>query len=481
MRLDVLKFSRDDPDRWHFVVTEYFSLLNTTADQHLRFVELNLEDNIDHNVEWISCNEPEPQAENIKEAVYEEVDLEDFDSEINSDDEEAGRKKYLRMLCKSLKPVYGKTNTENFYVIQTYPTKDMIKDMVTRVAIRTRRELQLTRNDKGRVRAECRGIVPVFSNNYPNEDGLGVGLSGGDGPSGSKSKASGLKLKERNPYTTVEIDVERIYKPESMTRQFIRIYILTAIGVDPNYGIYPLAYAIVESENKQSWLWFLDCLGDDLELFRNSNFTFGLIPALAETFPSAEHRYCLKHIYDNMKLQWRGKQFKDLLWRCATATTVSYFNKNMEELKGIPESWVHFSYWLATWEEMYRFKINPCNGHDLWPQLDIPITYTPPDYHRPTGRPPKKRKKNVAELFDSMVKNGKLSRGVNPYALAFNPSQTTQSTVNPSSPPVNPSQTYPTIRHTKANASRFSPAKNATSRTSGATGPSGSGKRQVRE
>nr|GEW43257.1 hypothetical protein [Tanacetum cinerariifolium] len=171
-------------------------------------------DNIDHNVEWISCNEPEPQAENIKEAVYEEVDLEDFDSEINSDDEEAGRKKYLRMLCKSLKPVYGKTNTENFYVIQTYPTKDMIKDMVTRVAIRTRRELQLTRNDKGRVRAECRGIVPVFSNNYPNEDGLGVGLSGGDGPSGSKSKASGLKLKERNPYTTVEIDVERIYKPE---------------------------------------------------------------------------------------------------------------------------------------------------------------------------------------------------------------------------------------------------------------------------
>ncbi|GJR68056.1 retrovirus-related pol polyprotein from transposon TNT 1-94 [Tanacetum coccineum] len=78
------------------------------------------------------------------------------------------------------------------------------------------------------------------------------------------------------------------------------------IGVDPNNGIYPLAYAIVESENN-SWKWFLDCLGDDLELFRNSNITFisdrtkGVIPATAEIFPSAEHRFCLKHIYDNMK------------------------------------------------------------------------------------------------------------------------------------------------------------------------------------
>ncbi|GJS54382.1 mutator type transposase [Tanacetum coccineum] len=113
-----------------------------------------------------------------------------------------------------------------------------------------------------------------------------------------------LELKERNPDTTVKIDVERDYEPDSMTRQFRRIYvclgalksrfkvgqrdllgldgcfmsgpfpmqILTAVGVDPNYGIYPLAYAIVESKNKQAWLWFLDCIGDDLELFRNSNY-----------------------------------------------------------------------------------------------------------------------------------------------------------------------------------------------------------------
>ncbi|KAI3752491.1 hypothetical protein L2E82_24524 [Cichorium intybus] len=50
--------------------------------------------------------------------------------------------------------------------------------------------------------------------------------------------------------------------------------ILSAVGLDGNNGIYPLAYAIVEAETKSSWTWFLECLGGDLDMGSNTNFTF---------------------------------------------------------------------------------------------------------------------------------------------------------------------------------------------------------------
>nr|GFC62734.1 transposase, MuDR [Tanacetum cinerariifolium] len=137
-----------------------------------------MRDNIDSNVELVSSTKPEPQAKNNENLVYEEVDLEDFDSEIDSDEDEAERMKALRKLGKCHKPVDGNTYTENFYVSQTFPNKDLIKDMVTKISVWTMRELHLTRNDKERVREECRGIVPCFSNSGPNEDGLVDGPSG---------------------------------------------------------------------------------------------------------------------------------------------------------------------------------------------------------------------------------------------------------------------------------------------------------------
>ncbi|GJV00965.1 class II heat shock protein [Tanacetum coccineum] len=56
MRLNVLKFLGDDPDRWIFAITEYFSLLNTPADQHLRIVEFNLEGAAAEWFQWMSRN-----------------------------------------------------------------------------------------------------------------------------------------------------------------------------------------------------------------------------------------------------------------------------------------------------------------------------------------------------------------------------------------------------------------------------------------
>ncbi|KAJ9548062.1 hypothetical protein OSB04_020605 [Centaurea solstitialis] len=179
------------------------------------------------------------------------------------------------------------------------------------------------------------------------------------------------ELQRSNPGTTVKLELEIEPNLQTTTRQFKRVYIclgalkngfkalgrdllgldgsfmkgpypgqiLTAVGVDPNHGIYPLAYAIVEAETTNSWTWFLECLGDDLELVSNSNFTFisdrqkGIIPAIAKVFPAAEHRFCVRHIQQNMKQSWKGKVYNDMLWRCASATTIPQFHAEMEELR----------------------------------------------------------------------------------------------------------------------------------------------------
>nr|GEV50939.1 hypothetical protein [Tanacetum cinerariifolium] len=140
----------------------------------------------------------------------------------------------------------------------------------------------------------------------------------------------------------------------------------TAVGVDANNGIYLVAYGIVESESSYSWTWFLTCLGDDLDLFTilaYSNFTFityrqkGLLLVTAKLFPAAEHIYYVRHIHENINMTWKGSEYKEMLYKYATACTVVEFNRHIDTLKGFnkkayewlkkiaPEHWSrsHFS------------------------------------------------------------------------------------------------------------------------------------------
>ena len=50
-------------------------------------------------------------------------------------------------------------------------------------------------------------------------------------------------------------------------------------------------------------------------------------------FPTVEHRFCVKHIYNNFKLNFKGLELKAALWRCAAVTTVREFEKRMQDIK----------------------------------------------------------------------------------------------------------------------------------------------------
>lgn len=115
--------------------------------------------------------------------------------------------------------------------------------------------------------------------------------------------------------------------------------LLAAIGIDPNNSQFPVAFAVVEKENTSSWTWFLELLSEDLSIQNPSRFTFmsdrqkGLEKALAEVYPGAEFRFCVRHLHANFKQKHSGLLLKQMLWGCAQAMTRVEFSRKMGVLK----------------------------------------------------------------------------------------------------------------------------------------------------
>lgn len=95
--------------------------------------------------------------------------------------------------------------------------------------------------------------------------------------------------------------------------------LLIAVGCDPNDGMYPVAWAQLEAENNDSWAWFLGLLKNDLNMNNSGTYTFisdrqkGLVNALETQVLDAKHRFCVQHLYNNMKILHKGLGIQRLL------------------------------------------------------------------------------------------------------------------------------------------------------------------------
>ncbi|CAN1245468.1 hypothetical protein LINGRAPRIM_LOCUS2963 [Linum grandiflorum] len=81
--------------------------------------------------------------------------------------------------------------------------------------------------------------------------------------------------------------------------------LLSAIGKDENNQMYPICWAVVEGENKESWMWFIEILEEELHLGDGNGWSVisdqqkGLVDALHMVLPNAEHRKCARHVGAN--------------------------------------------------------------------------------------------------------------------------------------------------------------------------------------
>ncbi|XP_057523892.1 uncharacterized protein LOC130803708 [Amaranthus tricolor] len=126
--------------------------------------------------------------------------------------------------------------------------------------------------------------------------------------------------------------------------------LLTAVGKDANNNIFPIAWAVVETENVETWIWFLNLLVEDLRSVTASSswvqaegeaFTFmsdrqkGLVEALNSVVPECEIRFCCRHIWANFKIKFPGELFKQHFWSAARAYNKNHFDREMNVIKNI--------------------------------------------------------------------------------------------------------------------------------------------------
>ncbi|XP_057756399.1 uncharacterized protein LOC130975657 [Arachis stenosperma] len=146
--------------------------------------------------------------------------------------------------------------------------------------------------------------------------------------------------------------------------------ILTACAQDANNHIFVVAYAIVDVKNKDNWKWFLDLLQLDLGNYNDnklciiSDMQKGLIPAVKEVMPMAQHRFCVWHLWQNFSKQWGITELKDLVWECARSRTRNEFERNMKRVKVINEqAWQYLEKWpKEVWTKAY-FSEDPKNDN----------------------------------------------------------------------------------------------------------------------
>ncbi|XP_062014682.1 uncharacterized protein LOC133731289 [Rosa rugosa] len=115
--------------------------------------------------------------------------------------------------------------------------------------------------------------------------------------------------------------------------------LLSAVGIDGNNGMYPIAWDIVEQESRDSWTWFLTFLKEDLEIHHSMHYCFisdkqkGLEQAIKELFPDSEHRHCVRHLHNNFKTDGHsGLELKQRLWAVARATKMAQYTKAMDDM-----------------------------------------------------------------------------------------------------------------------------------------------------
>ncbi|XP_013650877.1 uncharacterized protein LOC106355478 [Brassica napus] len=147
--------------------------------------------------------------------------------------------------------------------------------------------------------------------------------------------------------------------------------LLSASGQDADYRAFPIAFAVVDSENSDSWKWFFERCA-------------AIFAAKDRWYPRAHHGICLEHLKRNVGEKYKGLQHNDMVPSAGEAFKVAEFEKLYELIK--LTDWRCWNYlekidrklWTHSHFEGKRYNLMTSNiaeslNHALLPARDSPI------------------------------------------------------------------------------------------------------------
>ncbi|XP_026417420.1 uncharacterized protein LOC113312903 [Papaver somniferum] len=117
--------------------------------------------------------------------------------------------------------------------------------------------------------------------------------------------------------------------------------LMAATCINGNNEFYPFAFAIVSSENKDNWFWFLENLQhvvDGRLIVFLSDRHEGLLQGIPKYFPNSHHSYCFYHIKCNLPIgsgDANSKPVLDLFYKAAYSYTPANFEEALRAMHAI--------------------------------------------------------------------------------------------------------------------------------------------------
>ncbi|XP_047091745.1 uncharacterized protein LOC124703580 isoform X2 [Lolium rigidum] len=144
--------------------------------------------------------------------------------------------------------------------------------------------------------------------------------------------------------------------------------LLCASAVDADHMMFPVAFAVVDSESDDNWMWFISELRKMLGVNTDKMPVLTILserhPQVVEAvelnFPTAFHGFCLRYVSENFREEFKSPKLLNLFWSAFYALTTTEFDskvKDMMQVQDVMQWFQHFppNLWAVSYFEGMRY------------------------------------------------------------------------------------------------------------------------------